>query len=308
MDKKTSGIWWQVAEFVFYGNYFYGVCAVALAIEASLQLNSPLNGFYFYLFLFACTVLYYTHPYVKKGTGESLNPRTNWYTHHYRLVFTTQVAFTLLLLIGLVFFIRDYHDAIVHITARKWLLILLFPLVAALYYGLDFLSDQYNLRSIGWLKPFLIGFTWAGLVTVYPVLFHTIKENIPYTPDLQTFLLFLKNMMFISVLCIMFDIKDYDSDIISRLRTFVVKVGLRKTIFFILIPLTVLGLGTFVYYAVTHGFHAGKLILNGIPFILLIWGAWSLRRPRTLLYYLVVIDGLMIIKALCGSLAVVYFR
>ena len=308
MYKTRPGILSQVAEFVFYGNYFYGICAVALAIEASLQQSTPLNGFYFYLFLFSCTVLYYTHPYVRKGTGKSANPRTNWYSRNYRLVFSTQLAFTLLLLLGLLLFVRNYQAAIAEITLGKWLLILLFPLIAALYYGLSFLSHHFTLRSIGWLKPFAIGFTWAGLVTVYPVLFYTIKQRTPYIPDLLAFLLFLKNMMFISLLCIMFDIKDYDSDIISRLKTVVVKIGLQKTIFLLLVTLTVIGLGTFIYYAVTHGFHAGRLVLNVIPFILLLWGAWSLRKPRTLLYYLIVIDGLMLIKALCGTLAMVYFR
>ncbi|HEX6192528.1 MAG TPA: hypothetical protein VFZ42_09190 [Chitinophagaceae bacterium] len=307
MNSKSTGIGRRIIEFIFYGNYFYGVCAVALAIEASLQQKAPINSFSFYLILFIITVLYYTHPYVRKGTGKSKNLRTNWYTRYYSLVFATQVVFTIILLLSLVLFVRNHSESIIHITTDKWMLILLFPIVAALYYGLNFLSRQYNLRRIGWLKPFLIGFTWAGLVTIYPVLFQTIINSVPYEPTWLTLLLFLKNMMFISVLCIMFDIKDYASDVTSPVKTFVVKMGLKKTIFYILVPLTVIGLGTFITYALTQGFNAGKLFLNIIPFILLLLAAWSLRRPRSLLYYLVVIDGLMLVKALCGTCAMLYF-
>ncbi len=185
----------------------------------------------------------------------------------------------------------------------NWLLILLFPLVAGLYYGSNVLSKKYNLRSIGWLKPFIIGFTWAGLVVVYPVLYYNIVHNMPYVPTTLGIMLFFKNLMFISVLCIMFDIKDYASDHAHGLKTFVVRLGLRKTIAYILFPLPVLGLLTFITYAHLHQFHTMRILLNMIPFILLLFTVYSLRKRRALMYYLVIIDGLMLIKAACGIAA-----
>jgi hypothetical protein len=190
----------------------------------------------------------------------------------------------------------------------QWLLIFIFPLVAALYYGINSISGKYNLRKIGWLKPFIIGFAWAGLVTIYPVLFYDIINKLEYKLNWIAGLLFLKNFMFITVLCIMFDIKDYAADYISRVKTFVVKVGLRKTIFYILLPLTILGLISFIYYAITHQFHQIKLLLNVIPFISLIIVARSLYRRRSIMYYLIIIDGLMLVKAICGSIAMMYFQ
>jgi hypothetical protein len=41
----------------------------------------------------------------------------------------------------------------------------------------------------------------------------------------------------------MFDIKDYAADHNHQLKTFVVRYGLRKTIFYILIPLTLVSAG-----------------------------------------------------------------
>ncbi|MGL1386138.1 hypothetical protein ACSTJO_00160, partial [Vibrio parahaemolyticus] len=52
--------------------------------------------------------------------------------------------------------------------------------------------------------------------------------------------------------------------------------------------------------AYSRGFHASRIIFNTIPFILLIIVAWSMHRRKSILYYLAVIDGLMLIKALCG--------
>ena len=293
----------KIKEFIFYGNYFYGLCAVALSIEAALQQRIPLNSsFYFFLF-FITTVLYYGYPYARKYKNYGTDPRTNWYITNYRFVRWNQIFITFVLMGVLVFFLHYYVDAIIKMNLVHWAALLIFPFVAALYYGINF----FNIRKVGWLKPFIIGFTWAGLVTVYPVLFYNIIHKQDYTPTLVSLLLFIKNLMFVSVLCIMFDVKDYATDHISRLKTFVVQIGLRKTIFNILLPLSMLGLVSFIYYAVDHQFHAMKTLLNVVPFILMLMAVISLRKRRTLMYYLVVIDSLMLVKAACGILAVLYF-
>ena len=111
--------------------------------------------------------------------------------------------------------------------------------------------------------------------------------------------------MFISVLCIMFDIKDYAMDYNAQLKTFVVKFGLRKTIFFIIIPLSLIGFGTFLTFGYVNHFPMQRLFFNGIPFLLLIAVAYSLHHRKSVLYYLIIIDGLMLVKALCGSLEMI---
>jgi len=109
--------------------------------------------------------------------------------------------------------------------------------------------------------------------------------------------------MFISLLAVLFDIKDYAADHNKKLKTFVVRIGLRKTIFYIIIPLTLVGFIAFIAFAYLLHFHTLRIIVNSIPFILLIAVAWSMQRRKSILYYLVVIDGLMLVKALCGITA-----
>lgn len=296
-----SGI--KPVELFFYGNYFYGICAVAQAIETTLQLGFPLNHFNYYFITFIATVFYYNYPYVRKYAAADTDSRTVWYREHQSFIRWNQFFFTLFLLFALFVFLYHYMHVLQHMTVLHWLLVFVFPLIAAMYYGLNFFSIKYNLRSIGWLKPFIIGFTWAGMVAVYPILFYDIIHEQPYTFTSLGCLLFLKNLMFISVLGMMFDIKDYADDRIKHLNTFVVRIGLRKTIVYILIPLPLLGLLTFLSYATLHHFHLLKMVLIMIPFFLLVAAAYSLRKRRTLLYYLIVIDGLMIVKAVFGILA-----
>ena len=296
-----------VLQWIFYGNFFYGICAVAQSVEAGLQQESSLNGWTYYSLVFLATVLYYNYPYARKFTAASKNPRTTWYRHHYTFLWWHQVIVTVVLTIATAVIFYKYKDLLPSLNAKHWLLAFLFPTVAGLYYGLNFLSIRYNLRSIGWLKPFVIGFTWAGLVVVYPVLWQKIQAGKSYDFTLFSLLLFIKNMMFIALLCIMFDIKDYATDHSSNLKTFVVSLGLRKTIFFILLPLTLLGLLTFITYGVTHHFSGMKIAINMIPFALLIMASVALRKRRPIMYYHVVIDGLMLVKAACGITAMLLF-
>jgi hypothetical protein len=297
----------RILENVFFSNYFYGICAVALSVEASLQQRFPLNGVQYFGLIFFITVLYYVYPYIRRSTVKTNNPRTNWYTKHYNLMRWNQVMITVALTISGILFLNNYRDTVMSMTTLQWLLVFIFPVVASAYYGISFLSLKYNIRRIGWLKPFIIGFAWAGLVTVYPVLFYDIIHKQQYEFNPVGVLLFLKNLMFVALLCIMFDIKDYASDNFCRIRTFVVKLGLRKTIFYILFPLAIFGLGAFIWYAVAHHFHPMRILLNVIPFLLLAGVVYSLRKRRSILYYLTIVDGLMLVKAICGTVAITYF-
>ncbi len=300
LPNSSSSSFKKLSEVLFYGNYFYGICAVSQAIETTLQLGFPLNAPLYYLLTFAATVFYYNYPYVRKYSEDSTDQRTAWYKKNYAYVRWSQLLLLLLLSISLLLFLYLHQQEISRMNVLHWSLVLVFPVVGAMYYGLNVFSAKYNLRKIGWLKPFIIGFTWAGMVAVYPILFYDIVHFESYQFTSLGCLLFLKNMMFISVLGMMFDIKDYAADSKNQLNTFVVKIGLRKTIFYILIPLPLLGLLTFLSYATLHHFNFWKMVLIMIPFFLLLAAAHSLRKRRTLLYYLFVIDGLMVIKAFFG--------
>ncbi|MBC7488410.1 MAG: hypothetical protein H7282_16855 [Cytophagaceae bacterium] len=293
----------KIAEFIFYGNYFYGICVVAQAIEATLQQGYPLNGWTYYCLAFITTVFYYNYPYVRKYPAESTDPRTLWYKKRYRFIQCNQRFFAFILGVSLIFFLYHYQDSIRKANLIHWFLVLIFPAVATMYYGLNVFSAKYNLRKIGWLKPFIIGFTWSGMVSIYPILFQNMIKGEPYLYTSIGALLFLKNLMYLSVLAMMFDIKDYAADSHNQLNTFVVKLGLRKMIFYIFLPLPLLGLLTFLSYATIHNFHLLKMALMMIPFFLLILAGLSLRKRRTLMYYLIVIDGLMLVKAAFGIVA-----
>jgi hypothetical protein len=298
----------SIVKTIFFGNYFYGLCVILLAMESMFQLNFPLNDALFFILLFLGTVVYYTKAYVTSNTVAHYNFRSQWYHDNKKVIQKSQTLFiTSCLLISVFLFIK-HRSVLNEITLLEIIILGVFPLVAFLYYGLDnnFFA-QYKLRNIGWLKPFIIGFVWSGIVSIYPILYYSITHHIPYTITMDNLLLFAQNFMFITVLCIMFDIKDYAADNNRQLKTFVVRVGLRQTIFAIIIPLTIIGFIFSILQARQYHFSMNRMILSSLIFPLLVTVAYSLYKRKSILFYLIIIDGLLLIKAVCGILGKLYF-
>jgi 4-hydroxybenzoate polyprenyltransferase len=198
---------------------------------------------------------------------------------------------------------KDYKY-LFHLSLLSWLIVAVILLASVLYYGLLPKSFfKINLRNTGWLKAFVIGFVWAGCVSLIPLVVLQVESKVYAIDPVLLIGLFVKNWMFCTVNAMMFDFKDYADDSNRQLQTFVVRFGLNRTISFIIIPLVLIGLACTV--AFTKYRHLGALPISIllIPFLLLLIVSYSMYRQKSIFYYLIVIDGLVLIKALCGILA-----
>lgn len=284
----------------FFGNWHYGLYAVALGIEAALQQRSAILGPLYHLIIFFGTVAFYDHAYRGLRADAGSNERAMWSVRHDRIQHAGQLVPMVLLLCCLLLALRLWPFDPGKATWDKFGLLIIFPLVALAYNG----QGRSGLRRIGWLKPFVVGFVWAGVVTVYPIVVATMFD-VEGKPDFRIGLcLFLGNMLFCTLIAVLFDIKDHADDHRDDLQTFIVRRGLRTTLFSFLLPLTLIGLLTLLICGTANGSSAFRLTMNAVPFLALAWVIFALRKRRSLLYYLMVVDGLLLVKALCGSLSV----
>lgn len=292
----------KIIRFIFFGNYFVGLLAVALTLEATQQLRLPYNSLNYFLLLFLAPTIYYTYAYNRVSTKPSAtNPRNQWYFTHKKFINWSQgILFTICMLLAINLLYQNFNNFL-KLSASYWIAILIIVIAGGLYYGLlpkSFL--KFNLRSTGWLKAFVIGFVWACCANVLPLIMLKIETGIGYHDSVLWTWLFIKNWMFCTVNAIIFDIKDYPTDSNKHLRTFVVRYGLRRTIFNILIPLLIIGLISLGIFAYFKGFGFPQVFFNVLPFMLTIYVAYSMHRRKNILYYLMVIDGLILFKAICG--------
>ncbi len=296
---------------LFFSNVFYGICTVALCIETAFQQQLPLSNIYFYILLFSLCTYYYTVAYANQQIRPSIhaNERSHWYYQHQEKIKYTQIAF--LLLGGFSFFQLLIHESFSFssIEWRTWLFMLVFPILAVLYYGTEIPGKGFvSLRKWGLFKPFLIGLIWAGTVSILPIFYHDITHSSNSVFTVTTAFLLLKNWFYISVLCILFDIKDYASDYNFQLKTFIVRLGLRRTISWVILPMAIAGWIFFFLIAIINHFPALRILFNSIPFIMLIIVSYTMYQRKSILYYLAIIDGLMLVKAIFGIFGMILIK
>lgn len=296
---------------ILFSNVFYGCCAVALCIETAFQQQIPVAEPLFYLLIFGITVVYYTYAYRNQylAMNARTNERTHWYYQNRHILPCTQVILSVAVTGTAIYLALKYMDQYQHISTASWIILLIFPVLAVLYYGMELPGKGFlSLRSVGLIKPFLIGLIWAGTVSVLPVFFHDLTHQTTLLISTTTLFLLIKNWLFISILCILFDIKDYAEDHNLQLKTFVVRFGLRKTLFEIILPMAVASWCCIILIVIAGNFPLMRILINAIPFLLLITVCYSMYQRKTILYYLAIIDGLMLVKAVCGILGMVVVK
>jgi hypothetical protein len=300
----------KILHFIFFGNYFVGLLAVALSIEGTIQQKLPFNSLNYYLLLFLAPTIYYTYAYNKATTKPAIdNPRSQWYYEHKNFINKSQLVLIVLCLFlgGRLLYIN--FDGILKLPLIYWISIGIIVLAAILYYGLlpkSFI--KFNLRNTGWLKAIIIGFVWACFANVLPLIMLKIETGATNHDAIFWTWLFIKNFMFCTVNAIIFDIKDYPTDANKQLQTVVVKLGLRRTIFYIVLPLVITGMIAFLISATYKGFGPITIIINLIPFVLTLIVSYTMLKRKNILYYLIIIDGLILVKALCGILGTAFIK
>ena len=278
-----------------------------LSIEMAFQLGLPLNETVYYIGLFLAPVIYYTYAYKSINDSTPIaNQRTRWFRENKKLVHWSQVGMILLCIGIFSFLIFKHFNEIIRLPLIYYSIGFGVLFVGIFYYGL--ISKKlfgFNLRNSGWTKAFIIGFVWACCANIFPLIMLRIETGQDFFQTDLWVWLFIKNWLFCTVNAIMFDIKDYPSDSNLYLRTFVVSFGLRRTIYFIIVPLLIAGLISFCIFALIKEFSIIQFSFNLIPFLLTLAIAFSMLRRHSIFYYLIVIDGVILVKALCGILGVI---
>lgn len=269
----------------------------------SFQLQLPFNSPVYYALLALSTVMYYTYAYAgAAGDVRFDNPRTEWYRVHHRFITRSQVVLFCSCICLFAWLMVGHYRGLLELPVYYWVLLAVIGLSALSYYGLlPHSAYRLNLRNSGWAKAFVIGFVWACTINILPLVDLQVEAKPFHADPVLVLWLFVKNWMFCTVNAIMFDLKDYADDANHELKTFVVRFGLRKTIHFVLIPLLVVGiLSVIAFTIIIRHFPLIPILFNLIPFACLLAVAYSLHTRKPILFYLIVIDGLLLVKALCG--------
>lgn len=300
----------QLKKVFFYGNIFAAVCAVSLCIETNIQHGIPRNGLAFYLLVFLGTIFYYNLIYVRSVSPYNWNERVIWYRENRKKLISILIILGLLIIGILIYLFIRYFNSFIVLNSLKWGLLVVFPFVAIAYSFQVLPFPKFRkLRRIGWLKPLVVGFTWSGFVTVYPILLWQIQiksqaENFV----LPSGWLWLENLLFITALAIMFDIKDYSTDMRQSLRTLPIQLGIEKTVSYVIQPLLIASVAVMFLYYYRHHSIQWPILIALIPYLIMLRVGKNLSKSKNIYYYLFTIDGLMLLKALAGIVSIYFLQ
>lgn len=293
----------------YFGNIFLGICAVALCIETNLLLHLTLKISPFYLLIFFCTCIYYTMIYVRSAAAKNYTERTIWYRNNLFAIKTILNISVIITIALAIFFFGKNIAAFFLLSPVQFILCITFPLIAGWYTFSPVFFRIKKIRQTGWIKPFIVGMTWAGMVTVYPLLISQVQMGKAGKITLVSFvILLIQNFLFFSINAILFDVRDYRTDSFHRLKTYPVILGIRKTFRFIIFPILILNFAVFFLFQRQQHFSGFQTFIQLIPYLLLAYIILNHRQQRSVLYYLAAVDGLVFLKAFCGITSVLLLK
>lgn len=303
MEKKIKH---RVIEHIFFSNFFIGIMALGLSFETNIKMGLPLNAWDFYAFIFSISILFYLFAYnVPINLAQSSNIRTQYYINQrIPIIWFNIILYLVAICSGLSILIKSWNH-LWKLDVIHYLILGVTLILSTSYYNWKF---GLSLRKYTWFKPTLIAWTWAIISVYFPVLMLQLEDGKPFEVDARFYFLFSQTFMYFIVNAIMFDMKDFEDDSNRNIKTFVVRYGYKKTLYRIIYPLIILGFISFITFGIWYDLAWHRTILMLFPILLLFYFAVRLNRPKSILYYLIAIDGLIVIKAIFGILSVLLFE
>lgn len=303
MTNKTLD---RPIHYLFFSNLFLGLLSVVLNMETTIKIGVPLNDFDYYLMISSLTILFYLIAYrVPPEKTHSSNPRIQFYITNRRWINWFKIALLLIFVASSISVACKSYAQLHLIPWQYWFVLGISALISLLYYDWKI---GISLRRTTWLKPFIIGYTWAMTTVFLPLFILIIEDKIETKIDERFYFLFTQTLMYCAVNAILFDLKDYKDDFNKNLKTFVVQYGYHFTLQRIIFPLIFLGFFSFISFGFWYNLPLHRTLFMLIPILLLAIFAFKLNKPKPIVYYLIAIDGMILLKGVVGILSVKLFE
>ncbi|WP_018476155.1 UbiA prenyltransferase family protein [Pontibacter roseus] len=269
----------QGVEALLYSSVFISACAFCLTIETYLltgtEVSIPMAIFVFLATLFTYN-LSSVYQVLRRSTKKRERQSLPWSLRN-------REALALLGITSLVGAVVLYF--VYGLRVDFWFVLLL--ALISVGYTVPLLYQQKRakpLRSVPLLKVFLIAIVWSAVTVLFPL----VDAGVEVWQQ-SVLLLWLRRMLFILALALLFDIRDYTYDRNTRTLTFPGLIGegytrllsLLLLLFYLLLAITMERDGVLV-----------SLVSSAVVAGLVVWNA-SENKPR--IYYALLADGAMLV-------------
>jgi 4-hydroxybenzoate polyprenyltransferase len=276
LDKKRT-IVYTTLVFLAHSNLFISLCAASVAAFTQALFLKTILPWVVWITFGTTFVLYNTqHVLLHYLILPDAGARRQW-TQRKRVV----------LLLMLIIALSELYP--LYFCSWQFLLTYAISGVISLLYFLPFS----NLRAIPFLKSFIIGLVWTLICVVAPLepqFYHT-----------QQVYFCFSQLLFITALCVLFNIRDVEQDKHAGTHTVPVLYGVKIAKIFTIILLLVYLAGS--YLAQSAFLFA---ISSLATFVLSAYFTIGSRPGRHSFFYLLGVDGIILVQSILGIVALKY--
>jgi 4-hydroxybenzoate polyprenyltransferase len=269
----------KLLEFILFTSIFVAGCAVAFCMETNILLGVPLNNFSFYAFVFGATIVQYNLHYIVKKVAAKDSARLRWSLRNKNIHLILLIAGSFLILFSLFSFHLEHFFILFVLGCVSFL------------YSFPFLpfAKKKRIKDYGFLKITTLALLWTLVTVWFPVSGHA------YETGLFIFV-FIKRLLFMFILCLLFDMRDIEVDNSEDIKTLAVVLGHKKSY-----TLSYLLLFVFVLLSIAQYFYFPQMRFL-VPMILSAAAAFVTieitKKSNSDFVYLAGIDGMMLLQAI----------
>ena len=299
--KGNSFFTWK--GLLLWSNHFYGIAASLLTIETTMLILNQLPSFFLVAFIYIGTLVYYTYAYFNETITGLYNERSNWYQSNKGYLKIRQI-FLILLCISIGVFKLQLIEIFILLSIGLKIMLCIALVIILLYYYAHKIFKRVNLRNKGLLKSMSIAWVWVVVCFILPIV---IQSQGKYNFSAHYALVHLLQLyLFILILAILFDIKDINRDNDENIKTLVAKYGIKPIMYTFIFPLVLvyLWVSFFLLFRLQESFVYFLTPLL-ISFLIVMVG-YLVQKRKAIHENILLIDGLILIKALLGILLLLF--
>jgi 4-hydroxybenzoate polyprenyltransferase len=267
----------KLGEFVLFSSLFIAACAVALCIQTNLLLHLPLNSYSFYCFVFGATLVQYNLHYLVKTTAIKDSQRLQWSSRN-------KTIHNMLTLAGLGLILFSFFS----FRLQHFIILGIMGSIAFLYSFPLLPFRKKRIKDYGFLKITTLALLWTLITVWFPV------NRFGFDQTIFIFI-FFKRLIFMFILCLLFDMRDIEVDSHENITTLPVFLGKARCYlltYCLIVLFVVLCLCQF-YYLPEKNILLAMLASAGATFV----AVELTKKINSDFFYLAGIDGMMLLQA-----------
>lgn len=287
-------------SWIQFSNIYIAFCAVFSCI-ANLSFYSQFKlPILILIVIFLGVIWFYNLSYQKIVTQQiSKNLRLQWFLARQKKLFTIQATLFSCIAIFSFLLLPNLANFFTYTNLAQQLFLLSFIGIAIFYnFGLINKNSKLSIRKYAILKPLFISYVWMGVSFVFPYTFVVISNNKLLLLDFKFWLIFIEGFYTITLLAILYDVKDFEVDNAVSLKTWVVKLGTQKLFNLLILPIISGGILVLIALTILNIINVQRSAALIIVYSLILFIAYKIQHKKSILWHLTIIDGVILLKSI----------